>query len=240
MQAAEVMTKTLVSVRDDATVQEAIHLMLDRRISGLPVVDADGHIVGIVTEGDLLRRSETGTERQRPRWLEFLMGPGRLSGEYVRSHTRKVGDIMTRDVAAVPATADLGQIVEIMERRGVKRVPVVEGDRLVGIVSRADLLRALVARLDQQPEPAGDDAAIREQVLAELDAAKWAPRAGITIAVSDGVVVFEGVVSDDQERAALRVAAENVPGVKRVVDRLVWIDAVSGTVIDPDMGPQAP
>jgi CBS domain-containing protein len=241
MQAAEVMTRKLVSIREDATVRDAIHLMLDNQISGLPVVDGAGHVVGIVTEGDLLRRSETGTERRRPRWLEILMGPGRLSGEYVRTHTRRVGDIMTRDVATVPASAELDQIVETMERRRVKRVPVTEGDRLVGIVSRADLLRALVQRLDQPPAPAAaGDAAIRDRVLAELEAANWAPRVGVTIDVKDGVVLLEGVVSDDKERAALRVAAENVPGVKGVVDRLVWVDPVSGTVIDPNMGPQSP
>lgn len=239
MQAAEVMTRGLAVVREDASLREAIHAMLDRGVSGLPVVDALGRMVGILTEGDLLRRSETQTERRRPRWLEILMGPGRLSDEYVRSHTRRVSDVMTREVAAVAPAAPLDEIVRVMERRRVKRVPVVDGDHLVGIVSRADLLRALVARLDAAPAAeAGGDAAIRERVLAEFAKGEWAPRVGFSVVVADGVVTLDGVVSDDKERAALRVAAENVAGVKKVLDRLVWVDAVSGTVIDA--GPDSP
>ena len=237
MNAAEIMTRRIVTIREDATVREAIHLMLDHAISGLPVVDAAGRMVGILTEGDLLRRSETQTEKRRPRWLEILMGPGRLSGEYVRTHTRRIGDVMSREVAAVAPGATLEEVVQVMERRRVKRVPVVEGDRLVGILSRADLLRALVQMLDQEAPAASDDAQIRERVWAEIAKEQWAPRTGVGISVKDGVVDLQGVVADDQERAALRVAAENVPGVKGVIDHLVWVDPVSGTVIDAGQGP---
>jgi CBS-domain-containing membrane protein len=233
MNAAEVMSRNVVTIRQDATLRDAIRLMLDHAISGLPVVDAEGRVVGMVTEGDLLRRAETQTERHRPRWLEILMGPGRLSDEYVRSHARKVGEIMTQAVVGVPPDAPLDQIVALMEQHRVKRLPVLDGERLVGIVSRADLLRALARLLDREPAAAGDDAAIRQSVLAEMARGEWAPRVGISVTVTDGVVDLRGVITDDKERAALRVAAENVPGVRVVTDHLVWVEPLSGVVIGP-------
>src|SRR6516225_6319832 len=124
MNASDVMTRTVLSVRPDATIAEAIRLMLDHRISGLPVIDDAGRLIGILTEGDLLRRSETGTERHRPRWLEILMGPGRMAGEYVRTHGRKVGEIMTREIVSVTPESGLHEIVALMERHRIKRVPV--------------------------------------------------------------------------------------------------------------------
>jgi len=151
MKASDVMSRNILSVGRDAAIAEAIRLMLDNRISGLPVIDTAGRLVGILTEGDLLRRSETGTERHRPRWLEILMGPGRLAGEYVRTHGRKVAEIMTRDLVSVTPDTPLDEIVALMERRRIKRVPVLDGDTPVGIVSRADLLRALAARSKCSP-----------------------------------------------------------------------------------------
>jgi len=232
MIAAEVMSRNVISVSPDMTIAAAIQLMLDHRISGLPVVDAAGKLVGMVTEGDLLRRAETGTERHRPRWLEILMGPGRLAGEYVRTHGRKVEEIMTRDlVSARPDTA-LDEIVALMERRRIKRIPVLDGDAPVGIVSRADLLRALARSLEEQPVAVAGDDEIRERILAELASASWVPRDGLAITVTDGIVGLDGVILDEKEREALRVAAENVPAVRAVEDRLVWVEPVSGTIID--------
>jgi len=232
MNAADVMTGELLSVRPDSSVFEAIRVMLDHRISGLPVIDDAGRLIGILTEGDLLRRSETGTERHRPRWLEILMGPGRMAGEYVRTHGRKVGEIMTREVVSVTPESGLNEIVELMERRRIKRVPVLDGDKLVGIVTRADLLRALArTREEQQASPTSDDE-IRERILAELAKVAWAPRDGLAITVVNGVVGLDGVILEEKERQALRVAAENVPGVRAVEDRLVWVEPVSGTIID--------
>src|SRR5438132_2439507 len=141
MKASDVMSRNILSVGRDATIAEAIRLMLDNQISSLPVIDAAGRLVGILTEGDLLRRSETGTERHRPRWLEILMGPGRIAGEYVRTHGRKVEEVMTRDVIGVTGATPLNEVVELMERHRIKRVPVLDGDLLVGMLSRADLLR---------------------------------------------------------------------------------------------------
>jgi CBS domain-containing protein len=150
---------------------------------------------------------------------------------------------MSRDVISVTPETALVEIVELMERRRIKRLPVIENGVLVGIVSRPDLLAAVARALDSpQSLPAGDDA-IRERVLAELAKVDWAPRSGLTITVVDSVVAFDGVILDEHGRGALRVAAENVPGVKGIVDRLVWVEPVSGTVIeagDHDSGTSEP
>ena len=236
MKASDVMSRNVVSIERSAAVSEAIGLMLDKQISGLPVLDEAGKVVGILTEGDLLRRSETGTERHRPRWLEILMGPGRMAGEYVRTHGRRVGEVMTRDLISVTEDTPLEEIVELMERRRVKRVPVFAGDALVGMVSRADLLRALARALDAHPPAAHDDDEILRNILAELAKAAWVPRDGLGITVTDGIVRLDGVILDEKEREALRVLAENTPGVKAVADHLVWIEPVSGTVIDSEEG----
>jgi CBS domain-containing protein len=233
MKASEIMTRNIVTVGRDTPVAQAIRLMLDNRVSGLPVLADEGKVVGILTEGDLLRRSETGTERHRSRWLEFLMGPGRMASEYVRSHGRRVEEIMTRDLISATQDTAIEDIVELMERRHIKRVPILQGELLVGIVSRADLLRAVADALDAQTTHSYDDDEIREHILAELAKAAWVPRDGIEITVENGIVELNGVILEEKEREALRVAAENVPGVKAVEDHLVWIEPVSGTVIDP-------
>lgn len=242
MKASEVMTCNVASVGRDAPIGDAIRLMLDYRISGLPVVDGGSKVAGMLTEGDLLRRAETQTERQRPRWLEFLLGPSRLADEYVRTHGRKVGEIMTEDVVSVAEDTPLAEIVRLMERHRIKRLPVLRGGALVGIVTRADLVRALAQLVDKEPASASDDDEIRKCVLAELAKTAWAPRAGITVLVTDGIVELDGAITNEKERGALRVAAENVRGVKGVRDRLVWVEPVSGTVIgapEDEQGPKA-
>jgi CBS domain-containing protein len=232
MNASEIMTRNVVTLTRGTPIREAIRLMLDHRISGLPVVDAAGKVEGILTEGDLLRRGEIATERRRWPWLDFLLGPGRAASEYVRTHGRICEQLMSRDVISATPDTPLAEIVELMERRRIKRLPVIENGVLVGIVSRPDLLAAVARALDNPEAPAGGDDAIREQVLAELAKADWAPRSGLKITVVDGIVVLDGVILDEHERGALRVAAENVPGVKGIVDRLVWVEPVSGTVLE--------
>ncbi len=232
MKAADVMTARLITIRPTATVGEAARLMLQDGISGLPVVDAAGRLVGIVTEGDLLRRTETGTERHRPRWLEFLVGPGRLAEEYVRSHSRKVQEVMTSDVVTIGPETPLEEVVKLMERHRIKRLPVIEGDRLVGIVSRADLLHALAQLAPTAPSTTPSDAEIRRRLLAEIDREPWAPRSSVNAIVQDGVVHLHGAIADERERKALCVLAENIPGVKEVRDHLVWVEPTSGMVID--------
>lgn len=231
MKAADLMTSFVVTVRPDATIEYAAQLMLQYRISGLPVTDSDGAVLGIVTESDLLRRAETGTEKRHARWVSLLIGPGRLAQEYVRTHGRKVAEVMTDRVFTVTPETPLADLVALMETRHVKRVPVVDQGRLVGIVSRADVMAALVGLLSDRPAGATTDAEIRHQILAEIDRQPWGPRGGIDVIVTNGVVILKGMIPDERERAALRVAAENVPGVKAVHDRLVWIDSVSGIVI---------
>ena len=232
MKASDVMTRNVITVERETSVADVIRLMLDNSVSGLPVLD-DGKVVGILTEGDLLRRSETGTEKQRPRWLEILMGPGRMAGEYVRTHGRKVEAIMTTDVISVAGDTALDEVVGLMERHRIKRVPVIEGEVLVGVVSRLDLLRALLCAIEAQHTEHRGDGDIHEQIMVELAKAAWVPRDGLSISVKDGVVDLNGVILDEKEREALRVVAENVSGVRSVEDHLVWIEPVSGTVIDP-------
>jgi CBS domain-containing protein len=236
MRAKDLMAQPVVSIGPDAPVLEAIRIMLQRKISGLPVVDAAGNLVGMVTEGDFLRRVETGTLRRRPRWIEFFVGPGRLAQEYVHASGRKVNEVMTAGVHTVAEDTALDDIVRLMERYGIKRVPVVRGQELVGIVTRANLMRALVsAATAAAAPPSAGDAEIRERLLAHLEAQPWAPGCVIDIAVANGVVTLSGALTDDRQRQALCVAAENIPGVKQVEDRLVWISPGTGIVGEPAM-----
>lgn len=233
MQVQDVMTQYVISVEPEDTIARAIRLMLQERVSGLPVIDSAGHLVGVVTEGDFLRRAETGTQRRRPRWLEFLTGPGRMADEYVQTHSRKVGDVMTADPVTVTEDTPLAEAVALMEKHRIKRLPVLRGDKVIGIVSRANLLHALASLAGEaKPRIVGDNA-IREQILAEFAKEQWAPTGLINVVVRDGVVDLWGAITDERERQALIVAAENVPGVKRVNDHLAWIEPMSGVVFEP-------
>ena len=234
MHAADVMTSGVISVGPDSSMLEAVRLMLQHRISGLPVVDKNGDLLGVITEGDLLRRTETGTQRRRPRWLEFLVGPGKLAGEYVHASGRKVNEVMTVGAKTVAEDTALEQIVELMERHQIKRVPVMRGREVVGIVTRANLLRALAGLVRVAPPSDTNDAAIRERLLAELGKQPWAPTAQLNILVRNGVVQLWGTIFDERQREALRVAAENISGVKATEDHLVWIEPTSGMVILPE------
>ena len=233
MKAKDIMTREVVSIDPDATVLQAARLMLQHHISGLPVVDKQGALLGVLSEGDFLRRQETRTERRRSRWLEFLMGPGRVAGDYVHSHGSKVSEVMTPEVKTVDENASLEDIVALMEKFRIKRVPVMRGERLVGIVARSNLLHAMVGLAREAKPGAQSDGAIREQLLAEIKKQQWAPVANINIIVHDGVVDLWGMIMDERQRAALKVAAENIPGVTAVKDHLVWIEPTSGIVIEP-------
>jgi CBS domain-containing protein len=234
MKAKDVMTRDLVSVTPDATVLQAARLMLQHHISGLPVVDASGKLVGILSEGDFLRRRETATARRRSRWLEFLMGPGKIASEYTHSHGSKVGEVMTSEVRSVGEDTDLEQIVELMEKHRIKRVPVLRDGKLAGIVTRSNLLHAMVSMARTAPPAAQTDDAIREQLLAELKKQEWAPIAMTNVVVRNGIVELWGAIVDERQRAALKVAAENIAGVKAVKDHLVWIEPTSGMILEPE------
>jgi CBS domain-containing protein len=233
MKAKDIMTSPVLSVEPDAAILQAVRIMLQRRISGLPVMDSEGRLLGIVTEGDLLRRAETGTQRKRGGWLEFLVGPGKLAEEYAHAHGRKVQDVMTPDPLTITEDTPLDEIVRLMEKRQIKRLPVIREQKVVGIVSRANLVHALagIAR-DVRPGEQSDEA-VREQLLAELAGQSWAPVALINPIVRNGIVELWGTITDERQRQALIVAAENVPGVKDVRDRLAWVDVTSGMVVGP-------
>jgi CBS domain-containing protein len=233
MKAEDVMTRDVISIAPDATVLQAARLMLQRHISGLPVVDKDGKLVGVLSEGDFLRRRETRTEHKRSRWLEFLMGPGRMAAEYSHSHGSKVAEVMTTEVQTVDELTALEDIVDLMERKRIKRVPVVCGGQLVGIVTRSNLMHAMVSMARVAEPPAKDDGAIREKLLSEYQKEIWAPAAMTNVVVRDGVVELWGVVIDERQREAMKVAAENISGVKAVNDHLVWVEPTSGMVIEP-------
>lgn len=228
MRAKDVMTTGVISVEPETPVVRAAELMLRYDLSGFPVVEKSGRLVGIVTEGDFLRRVETGTERRRTRWLELLLGPGRLADEYAHAHGRSVGQVMSREVAIVAEDAPLGEIVAIMEARHIRRVPVLRNGMVVGIISRRDLLHAfVVGAKESAPSSPGDDA-IRKRILAGIEKETWVPPRPIDISVADGIVELRGVITDERQRQALGVLVENIPGVKGVRDRLVWTGSGSG------------
>jgi CBS domain-containing protein len=233
MKAEDVMTRDVIAIAPDATVLQAARLMLQHHISGLPVVDKSGMLVGVLSEGDFLRRRETRTEHKRSRWLEFLMGPGRIAAEYSHSHGSKVSEVMTTEVQTVADETPLEEIVELMERKRIKRVPVLCGEHLVGIVTRSNLMHAMVSMARVVQPAAKDDGTIRDALLAEMQRADWAPVAMTNVVVHDGVVELWGTIIDERQREALKVAAENIPGVKAVNDHLVWVEPTTGMVIEP-------
>jgi CBS domain-containing protein len=235
MKAADIMTPKVLSVGPDAPILEAMQLMLLNGVSGLPVIDQHGKLIGIVTEGDFLRRVETGTEKKRPKWLEFFVGPGRLADEYVHTHGRRVAEVMTPDPFTIAEDTRLEEVVDSMERRRIKRVPVVREGRVVGIVSRADLLHALARLVRTLAASSRTDEDIRPHVLSALAAEAWVPKSFIEVEVHDGVVELQGRILDERERQALRVVVENIPGVKAVKDHLVWVEPMSGMTFEsPD------
>jgi len=215
------MSTPVVAAGPQITVKNVARMMINHRVSGIPIIEEDGQLIGIITEGDLLRRVETGTERQRSRWSEWFLPNSRAAADYVKSHARRVADIMTRDLVTVDEFAALGEIADLMEQHRIKRVPVVHGGKLVGIVSRADLLRTLTSGAASVSDEDGDRS-IRNRLLTELRQHKWAALLNeADIVVSDGVVHLWGVVGSKEERQALRIVAENTPGVRDLDDHTI-------------------
>jgi predicted transcriptional regulator len=205
--------------------------MLERHVSGLPVVDTNGKLVGIVSEGDFIRRSEIGTGRKRGRWLRFILGPGKSASDFVHEHGRKVSEVMTKSPLTITEDTALADIVEMMERNNVKRLPVVRDDKVVGIVSRANLLQAVASLAREVPDPTADDDRIRNRIVDALEKHDWCPF-GLNVVVRDGVAHLSGVITEEHARQAAVVAAENVEGVKAVHDHLCWVDAMSGVYLN--------
>jgi CBS domain-containing protein len=227
MRAHQIMTRNTIAVLPETSILEAAHKMLENHISGLPVVDASGRLVGIVSERDFLRRSEIGTERKRPRWLSYFFSPGRAADDFIRERGRKVEDVMTRDPIGVDENAPLDELVRLMEKNGIKRLPVLRDSMLVGIITRANLLRALTSMVKEIPDPTAADDQIRKRIIRSLEATDWRPT-GLQVAVRNGVVHLYGLIFDDRSRRASIVAAENTSGVQEVHDHLCFVDTWSG------------
>jgi CBS domain-containing protein len=226
----EIMNAPAITVSPKSSVVDAAKIMLDRHVSGLPVVDGGGNLVGIVSEGDFLRRGELHTERKRSWLLDFLASPGKLADEYVLSHGRRVEEVMTPEVVTIGPDATLNVAVDLMEKYGIKRLPVIVQGKVVGIACRSDLLRALANMLPRQKVQARDDQ-IEDAVVAELSNQSWSQNGFIKVNVLNGVVELSGSIFDERERLAAKVAAENVPGVKSVTDQITWIDPYLGVAM---------
>jgi CBS domain-containing protein len=231
MRAHQIMTRQVMTVEADAPIVDAANIMLDKHISGLPVVDEGGHLVGIVSQGDFIRRAEIGTQRKRGRWLKFLLGPGRAASDFVHERGRKVGEIMTLDPCTVTEDATLEDIVELMERNNIKRLPVIRGDRLVGIVTRSNLLQAVADLARDVPDPTADDDHIRNHIITSIEKTDWAPF-GLGVVVRNGIVHVSGVITNEHSREATIVAAENASGVTQVHDHLCWVEPMSGMYLN--------
>jgi CBS domain-containing protein len=218
MNAAEVMTHSVITATPDTPVRSIAKLLAEKNIGAAPVIDAHGTVVGIISEGDLLRRKELGTERHRRPLAAFVASNLTLEDEYIRSHASKASDIMRRNVITAAPDTSLSDIVDLFEKHQINRVPIVENGKLVGIIARADLVRAFAA-IAPAPAPAHvSDRTIRRQLMTELSQHRWSRYSGNSVTVRDGIVHLWGIVESSTEYDALRVAAEAIPGVRGVRD----------------------
>jgi CBS domain-containing protein len=230
MHAQQIMTRRVVTTTEESSIADAAKLMLQERISGLPVMNGTGKLVGIVSEGDFLQRTEIGTKRRRAAWIEFFTGPGKLADEFVHQEGRRVSDVMTKEPITVDGETSLTDIVDLMERKGIKRLPVVRGDELVGIVTRANLLQAVANLSRDVPDPTADDDHLRHRILMTIEKQLWRP-IGLNAVVRNGIVDLSGIITDDRQRQAAVTAARNFAGVKGVHDHLCWVESMSGYYI---------
>jgi CBS domain-containing protein len=220
MKAKDVMTSPVITVGANATVHDVACLLVERGISAVPVCDGDKGVIGIVSEGDLLRRKEIGSKKRRSWWLELLTGSDILARDYTQSHSFAVRDVMRSPVISVSEETPLAEIADILEEHRIKRVTVMREGKLVGLVSRADLVRAL-ARAAMKADALRDDKSIRNTMLQRIKSQPWASSASVNFLVEGGVIELHGLVSSGDQHRALRVLAETVPGVKSVRDRIV-------------------
>ena len=232
MQVRDIMTTPVVTITASASVAEAANLMLTRNIRCLPVLGDDGSLAGVISEGDFLRRSELGIRRARPRWLEFLVGPGKLADEYVRSSSRRVAEVMSTSVVSAAPGASLAEIVDLMATHDIKNVPILDAGKIVGIVSRSDLMRVLLRTLPRSGSATVDDEVIRRNIRAELQGQSWSVGGDlIGVTVKQGEVELNGAIFDERQRKAAIVAAENVAGVKKVTDKLFYAGPLSVVLV---------
>jgi CBS domain-containing protein len=229
MKASDIMVTDVITVQPDSTVEDVAALLLKHRISGVPVVDG-GRMVGIVSEGDLLRRAEAGTEHERSWWLQMLMGREVLAAEYTREHSRKVADLMTRDVITATPDTPVSEIAELLERNRIKRVPIVKDGKIVGLVSRANLLHALASlRKHAAAATPVADSELRDNITERLRSEPWVRTSLINVTVTEGLVDLWGIVDSAAEKQALRVLVETTPGARAVNDNVIVRPVASGT-----------
>jgi CBS domain-containing protein len=214
------MTAKVITVTPDTPVEQVARILLEHRISGVPVVDPERRVVGIVTEGDLMRRPELETERRRPWWLGMIADERARAEEYTKTHGSRAEHVMTRNVVTVTEDTTVAEIAHLLERHRIKRVPVVRDRTLVGLVSRANLIQGLAAPRPAAPPPPMDDRTLREQITRTLDREVWLTHSPLNVIVTNGVVQLWGFVESVEERNAIKVAVSNVPGVLSVDDHL--------------------
>ncbi|MBT3915939.1 MAG: CBS domain-containing protein [Rhodospirillaceae bacterium] len=221
MFAKDIMTVNVITVDPDAPINEIAKLLIERRISAAPVVDKDNKLIGIVSEGDLVHRIRGDHQGSRSWWLSLIGDPQDEPQEYIRSHGKTAKDVMTKDVATITEFTSVSEIAETLEVQRIKRAPVVDNGKLVGIVSRANIIQALVAQKDAgMPKVLPSDQEIREKLMKEFNTHAWANSATINVVVNEGIVRYWGFVESEEAKDALRLAAENVPGVKDVESNL--------------------
>lgn len=229
MKASDVMTSPVITVGPDTLVRHIAGLLYEHRITAVPVLE-QGKLVGIVSEADLLHRHEIGTDRSaRSWWLQLFRADSAIS-DYVRSHATRARDIMTREVVSVTPDTPVAEIATLLEKRGVKRVPVLQGERLAGIVSRSNLVQALAAKGRLMNVGDSGDGAIRARLSAELERQPWWQPTRSNVIVTDGVVHYYGMMDSEEQRQPARIAAENVPGVRRVEDHRILSDVLARSV----------
>ena len=222
MNASDIMVSDVITVKSSSTVQEAAELLLRNRISAMPVMDDSGKLVGMISEGDLIRHADAGTAHERPSWLRLLMGREGLAAEFVKENSRTVADFMTREIVSAAPDTSVADIATLLERHRIKRVPIVQNGKMVGIVSRANLIQALAAfRNKVLPPQLVDDTALRERIVAKLKSEPWAKPSFVNVTVTDGAVDLWGIIDSPAEKQELRVAVQVTPGVKAVNDNVI-------------------
>ncbi len=220
MQAREVMTKDVMTVKPDTTVGEIAALLVRHRISAVPVVEADNRVIGIVSQTDLAHRSETATEKRRKWWLEIFADPDVQAREYIKSHAHKAQDVMTRFVVSVSPGASLAEVADLLDTQRIRQVPVMDDGKLVGMISRTDLVRRLAEVAIVAPAVRSDNSALQKAIWDQIKKQTWLKSAYVSLTVNDGVVELWGAVDSDEQRRALRVLVEGVSGVQRVDDQV--------------------
>ncbi len=220
MNAQDAMTKDVVTVGPEATVGEIAALLVRHRISAIPVVAENNQVVGIVSQTDLGHRSETGTEKRRKWWLDLFADADSMARDFLKSHGMRARDVMTRFIVSVGTTTPLAEVAEILDTRRIRQVPVLDGGRLVGMISRADLVRKL-AEVTAAGQGAGvPSGQLQKAIWDQIKAQPWLKAAYINVTVTDGVVELYGAVDSEDQRRALRVLVEGIPGVRRVNDQV--------------------